>query len=201
MSVYLTTLTAAKTHLKITGTATFDAKITKIIQAGSRQIERYCNRKFKALRYTEFYDGKGSNLDFPANNIVIIKNPPIISLSTLYDDTSRAFASSSLIPTSSYTYDPDSGIVELVSGVFSKGVKNIKIIYTGGYTETTYSSDMQDVEEVCLIWVGKEWKRYFEKIYGRQSSTRGDVTESLSMGSALDEDLKDRLSLHRLYSM
>ena len=195
----LTTVTRFKEFYLI-GDDEFDPLIADLIRRLSVAVERFCNRKFKAARYTENYSGEGSSLFDDKNNKVFVKNPPIVAVASLHDSVLREFDSTSLIATDDYVIHSDAGILELDGNVFAKGLNNIQVIYTGGYTDGAFNTDVGDVEQALLKWVAIEFKIAKDKLHGKDSITKGDVIESMRTG-AMPDEVKDMLKYHRLESI
>lgn len=195
----LTTVTRFKEYYFI-GDDDFDPIISDLIKRLSIAVERYCNRRFKAARYTESYSGKGGSLFSDKNNLIFVKNPPIVAVVTLYDSILRVFDSTSLVATSDYVSNADSGIIELTSSVFARGTNNIQVTYTGGYTDGAFDNDVGDVEQALLKWVAIEFKIVKDKLHGKDSITKGDVTESMRTG-AMPDEVKSLLQYHRIMNM
>ncbi len=99
-----------------------------LIQSASDDIERYTSRKLRARQFTEYQRGQYTKR-------IYTRQYPIISVTSVHDDVDRDFNSTSLIATSDYFMDPETGMIELINGYFQRGVGNIKIVYTAGYDE------------------------------------------------------------------
>ena len=133
---------------KSSGDTGDDDRIIDLINAASKWIERYCDRKFSSQTHTdERHSGDGSKWLF-------LNHYPIVSVTSLYDDTNRPpeWGSDTLI---------DSGDYEVLSGINgailfhasypSTGTANIKATYIAGYsrgnivggTSDTLPADLQ----------------------------------------------------------
>jgi len=131
----LTTLEKVKSFLTIDNTDD-DISLQRILTAVSRYVEGYCDRPFISASFTEYHNGHG-------NNAVILDNYPVTAIASLYDDTSRIYSASTLIPATEYVWWED-GRVELDSGgTFSSGKKNIKCTYTAGWPQASIPEDIQ----------------------------------------------------------
>ena len=135
----LTTAEAAKRHLGLSGSE-YDTLIGELIDAASEAIERHCGRDFASAERTEHHDGNVS--------AVVLRARPVDSVASVHDDPSRNFEDGSLVAPSRYVVDALSGIVELEAGRFSRGVKSVKVIYTGGYETVP-----DDVSRACVLLV------------------------------------------------
>ena len=145
----LTTAAKVKEFMGITH-SDWDALIASLITRMSSFIEDYCGVPFSSTDYTdERYDGLEFN-----GGVLRLKNYPIISVASLYDDTSRDFQSDALIATDDYVWYADEGVVRMVDGgVFNEGEQNIKITYTAGYTEVPSA-----IDQVCIELVTAKLK-------------------------------------------
>lgn len=97
-----------------------------IINGLSQEFENYCDRIFKRANYIEYIDGDGSQYLYPVNY-------PLVSVSSIYDDSDWVYGANTLITATEYGII-DGVYVAMKSGYFSLGTKNIKITYSGGYT-------------------------------------------------------------------
>lgn len=172
----LVSVFAVKELLKIEN-AEQDALIHNLIKRVSASVEQFCNRQFKARRYTEYHDGDGST------GLIVIKNPPILTLNSLYDDPDRLFPANTAFISADFVFYATAGLVQLVYSsnstllptdkpTFSKGFKNVKIVYTGGY-----SAVPNDVELGTAIWVTHLYRKVDEKTWAKDSRQRGDHSE------------------------
>lgn len=103
--------------------------VQQSIMGATRAIERYCHkRKFRYKSVTEHIDGTGSSR-------IAVSRYPIISVTSLYDDTARSFGSSTEISSSNYVIDSEMGTIRLYNDYaqFTKGRQNVKVTYVGGY--------------------------------------------------------------------
>ena len=154
-----------KEHLGITQSNTDDAYLSTLIDGISEAIEQYCRRKFAARRYTEYHSGDGSS------GVLFVDEYPIVAVTSLHDDVDREFGSSDLIATGNYVVSGDDGMVELYDDEtrFSKGTRNIKITYTGGYNTMPYSIGL-----AAMIWIDRIYKKKDRKNEGIESQNIGD---------------------------
>jgi hypothetical protein len=159
----MTTLATAKTYLKIpTLEVGQDPMIELFINAASDDIERYCQRQFKSQSYTEYHHGRNQN-------ILLFQQYPVTAVSELRIDFQAEFtASDTLIPAADYRIGDDSNTLVLVSGqVFSKGVNNVRVMYTAGFATIPSS-----IENACL-WIVTYYNRMREgQNIGRTSKSK-----------------------------
>lgn len=128
----LTTVSDIKTNFNLGSISDHDTLIGNLISQSSKKISEYCGgRKFAAQDYTgsdenTLYDGEG-------DSILLTRQYPINSVTSLKDDPDRAFGASSLIDSSDYVIYPTHGKIELDGLTFTIGKRNIKIAYNAGY--------------------------------------------------------------------
>ena len=125
-----------------------DYIINRLITAATHEIENYTKRKLRGRTYgadglsADYYNGEGSPR-------LYVNEYPIISVTSLYDDTAQTFDSTSLKASTDYILWKDEGIIELYPAAlkganFTKSVGNIKLIYTAGYEEFQIIEDTND---------------------------------------------------------
>lgn len=150
-TVALISLTEAKSYLKITGSGE-DAILTDFVDSISKAVATYCRRKLVKATFTEYYNGGGIGR-------INLKNYPIVSITTIHDDSNRTYDATTLVDSDDYYFDADKGFVELYDGgIFTDSVQNVKIVYLAGYVAGT---DMPyDIELACKIWLSKVYHQY-----------------------------------------
>jgi len=140
----LCSLDDVKNYLGIEGID--DAKdelIEELINNVTEFAESYCDRNFYTAEYTEYHNGDGTGVLFP-------KEYPITSVSGVWDDTDRNFT----IGTNDFASD-EYGImherwIELYEDYFTKYTRNVKIIYTAGYS--TIPLDLKQAGVELVAW-------------------------------------------------
>lgn len=114
-----------------------------LINSTSRAIRRLCKRSyFKYKTLTEYYDGKGIEK-------LLLKHWPIISITSLYDDANRDYASNSLIDADDYEIinsDGNAGIVRIFNNNFGNNQSNIKVTYVAGWSEFIIEPSLNTIE-------------------------------------------------------
>ena len=122
-----------------------DTLITTIIAQIEAEIKTYCKRKyFQATSLTEYYDGDGTD-------ILLLKEYPIVSVTSLYDDTDRVYGSDTKIGSADIIIYGDEGYIRLDGLSFTKGEKNIKITYKAGYGTGTGETAMPEDLKLALV--------------------------------------------------
>jgi len=142
----LCALADVKTYLGITNTNQ-DAVITSLITNASAMIESYCNRVFASANYTETRNGHGGYRMYAAN-------APITAVSAVTVD--GISVPSAPAPTGNglgYGFVFDSDLIYIRPGVpysgqptaFNKGIQNVTLAYTAGFTTIP-----SDVNQACV---------------------------------------------------
>jgi hypothetical protein len=153
----LITLASLKDYLSITGTGKDDILNQLLIRVDGL-IKKYCNSELeKRTRTDEKYDGDGSDS-------LLVKNTPIISVTSLYDDVDRVYGASTQIAAADFYTHDDEGEVILYDTTFSRAKQNIKITYDSGYKAG--SRELLSIEQAAVEWAGILFK----------ASTHGDGT-------------------------
>lgn len=167
----LTTLATLKIYLGIAvSDTTSDELLSLLINSVSSIAESYCDRSFnKQTGLTEQYDGSGNSWLYP-------KTLPIISVTSIHDDTDRNFTSSYLIDSADYVVYEHG--VRLDGSTFNKGIKNVKIVYTAGYVLPNIASPNlpKDLEMAVLYYCAFLFKNKNKQ--GIASEKVGDVSFS-----------------------
>ena len=128
----------------------------------------FCNEKtdrlLKSRALTEYYSGDGSNT-------LLTDQYPITALTNVYDDLDRVYGSDTEIDSDDLAIMPQGLAYKIIydGGTFTSGVRNIKIVYTAGYTTIPY-----DLQQACLEIIAYFFKNSDENRFGVTSRTVGD---------------------------
>lgn len=139
----LVTLTDFKNYINKALTETdYDTNIESMITRASREIESYCKRRLRARDYVEYRDGNGSHSLF-------VKQYPLISVTSLYDDLNYDFNATTLKAATDYNILEEEGTIDLLptaamGSIFTKGIQNIKASYYAGYDHFEVTTDIND---------------------------------------------------------
>lgn len=112
-----------------------DAIIDRLITSCTALMQTYMNRKILKQEFTERFDGTG-------NNFYVLKNYPVISVSSLFINKS---------PYTSYDFDKDQIIL---SYGFPRGRSNCEVTYIAGYDVVP-----DDIEQACLEFVAFKYNQ------------------------------------------
>lgn len=128
----ITSKARVKERLGITSTD-FDDLFDRLILAVTDRIEHMCGRKFMQATYTnELYDG--SDISGTPRSILIVKNAPILSLSSVqYKTGLNSNPTWTSYDEDDYDRDDDAGLLYF-KGNLPKGKRNIRMTYTGGFS-------------------------------------------------------------------
>lgn len=140
----LTTLISLKTHLSIPLTDTSeDDLLNQLIEQVSSLVISWLNQEIAQTTYTEYPEGHGTKF-------LRVKYTPLISVTSIYEDTGRVFAASSLL-TAGVDYSVIEGQIYRLNGVWQRAVQNTfgllynttvpsvgiyKVTYMAGYATT-----------------------------------------------------------------
>lgn len=132
----LTSLTQLKAVLGKDDT-TNDPELERVIARATDLADQFTRRNLRARTYggngldEEYYDGKGTGY-------LRTRQWPIISVTSLYDDTTRDWGSDQLKASTDYDIYYKKGMIHLrpdaaKGSSFQVGHKNIQLVYTAGY--------------------------------------------------------------------
>lgn len=198
----LTTLTRVKRALGIADSDTgSDALLTDLIASASARINRWCRRTFERDTYTEYPRSYGTRK-------IRFLQKPVLTLTSVHIDSTRTFASGSLL-----TVDEDYALInqQLVrlGGVWPMGIENrrgllaniqrpaegaVKVVYVAGYDDPNEdagdpASPMPpDLMQACNLLVARDFG-----LAGTGESMQSETLEDYSYmrqrgGTERDED-------------
>ncbi len=167
-----------------------DSFLQDLITRVSDRVEEYCGAKIVAGEFTEYFSGDGESDE------VFIANPPIISVSGLWDDTDRLFGSDVLISSSDYiTWDKE-GVIQLFNNesYFQTGKGNVKVTYSGGYTTVPST-----VQQAVIEWITHVYRRHRDKTYGYTSKNAPGGAGSVGIDlSFIPDSVRGALTRYRV---
>lgn len=140
-----TTLTTVKTHLDVAAAdTTFDASLTRLIVATSRQIDAYCGRGIAQAAYTDALDGSGTAILFP-------RESPVVAVTSVTRE-------SETVDLATVAVYPD--YLRLNDGsVWTRGARNIVVAYTAGFYDSGSANPPADIEDACVQLVAFKFTR------------------------------------------
>lgn len=139
----LVTLSELKKFLNVTDTDEDPVLYDCLVRAQS-EAESYCNRQFELAMRTEYYRAnKTTTLQLNAYPLV---DSGVYSL-VMYDDMDLEWGADTLLAATEYQVDAAFGTVTLTGQYFqtalNPALKNIKVIYGGGYDASTLPNDLR----------------------------------------------------------
>jgi len=109
---------------------TWDTYITALATYVLSLWDELTNRTWASTTHTEYYSPRKHQ------SLLILKNCPITSITSIHDDPERDYESDTLISSDDYGYgDGKSGMVTYDSE-FYESMFGVKIVYVAGYTDT-----------------------------------------------------------------
>ncbi|MCK9324719.1 MAG: hypothetical protein M0P69_04405 [Bacteroidales bacterium] len=134
--------------------------IDNLIARVSDEVEDYCRRSFHAADYTEYYDGDNTD-------VLLMRNYPVNSVTSIHDDTDRVFGSDTAIDSGDIIIEAthkDKDRIRLDDDFFSKGVQNIKVVYNAGYSTIPTDLERAAINKVMADYL--EYKSGINKMSG-----------------------------------
>lgn len=203
--IALITLAELKEYLNVTDSSQ-DAVLSALLNAASAWIKGFLKRNLVNRTWTEYYDGDASLQ-------LMLRNLPIVSITTIWVDYLRAWANDKIVNSANYFIKKESGIVEAfyLFGNWIPGRANIKVIYVAGYDNLGIDETAQvsggaftgayGMPNPIRMAVKRIVDHHFRSGYtGRKldinSETRGDLTTTFKDGT-LQKDVQDMLLPYR----
>jgi len=138
--------------------------ISVLIDRVQKSFEAYCNTAFESASYTEYYDGTGTSFLF-------LKNIPVVSISSIYDDANWLWETGSLLPSADYRITNDNSVY--YKSYFTNDIQNIKITYVAGYASGSIPEDLQ---QAAIEEVGRKYKHSDDYDLTAKSLSDGSIT-------------------------
>jgi hypothetical protein len=163
----LTTLANAKQHLNIAPSdTTQDARLELFINAATARLETMTDRRLKAVALTELQHGG-------QQNILLLKQFPINSVTEIRVDVNRAFGTDTILPVSEYSVGDDNSTI-IFDGYLPRGLNVVRVLYVAGYNSTDHAGNLAELEMACL-WLVEWFYRHRDRAdMGRTSKSKGD---------------------------
>src|SRR3990167_5468583 len=138
-AIQLVSLADVKEFLQIGSAVTSENSwLQAFINAASKMINDYTGRHILQKTWTEYHDMTCFSRE------LIVSQYPIISVTSVHDDPiDRTFGDGSLIATTDYYVEKQSGIIRLNQNVmgflpgFQSGNAGVKVVYVAGYASAS----------------------------------------------------------------
>lgn len=122
-----------------------DDIVERLINAASWRANKEADRQLKRRTLTEYYNGDGSNL-------LLVRNYPIQSITSIYMDSDREFGSDTLVDADNYQIDPETeSMIWFTGTVLLSGIRVVKVTYSAGYGEVPWDL-RESVLELVMYW-------------------------------------------------
>lgn len=188
----LTSVSNVKTKLGISGTGE-DTLLTALVAQADAMIKRWCDRAIESATFTEYPQGYGSRM-------LRLQEQPVTSITSVYVDSQRQFAASTLLDASQYTLVNNALI--RVGGVWPASRENrfgllydaqvpsvgvIKVTYVAGYvtvpSDIVAAADMLVARLYAMRQTGDLMQSENLEDYGyargSDAGTNGDILRSV----------------------
>lgn len=185
----LTTVENAKQHLNIpVANNDHNDILTRFINSATAKIETFLDRKVLKRAYTEFQDGRG-------NDRVLLRNWPADKPTELWIDQSSLFTdTANQLDLGEYELELSSdggiGVILLPGKRFTRGRRNIKLVYEAGYSTVPMWA------EEAALWTVE----FFYDMRGDRRvgvSSKGKNAETTAFRSDLPEFVMNMLEPHK----
>lgn len=187
-AIALVSLDDVKEFLQVTAD-TFDSVLGDLINSICAAANSYTGRYLASKSYIEYYDAEGM--------LLALKNYPVTALTSIYDDPAipPVFGVGTLVSSTDYQVDKESGLVRRLALPFYGGIGNAKVTYVAGYTLTTVPYDLA---LALKKWIAPEYIKTFKEParIGVTQFTQGDRTTTYSK-DAIPADVVEILNRYR----
>jgi hypothetical protein len=158
---YLVSLDDAKDYLGLTDDDTDrDNRIGFYLTVVSELADNYTNRTLLETEHTEWHDGTG-------DEVLRLKNYPVSAVTSLVIDDVWD-TTSDVVSSSDYRLISEYGLV-VYKYEWPVGRRNIKAVYTAGYSTVPY-----DLRMGVLEYMAHLWQRASEKVWAHETRQGGE---------------------------
>lgn len=129
-----------------------DAELTRLIPVVQAFMETYCERGFeRQTGVTEYHTTT------PGQTRVLLRRPPVESITTVHDDPERVYGASTLLAATEYVItNTDAGIVTFTRSLSADRVSNLKVVYIGGYVASHDTLKLLEQAAIELVWLARD---------------------------------------------
>lgn len=188
----LTTLANCKAFKNVTGTA-HDAELARLILVVDEFCNAHCNRKLEQATVTEYHSARRGQ------TVLILRQPPVASITSIHDDTERVYGSETLIAAADYVLeDADAGIVRFDGTSLQQGINNVKVVYPGGFAAGSSALKLLEQAAIELVWLTRDLGD--KALLGVQAKQIADGSITTFQRSRLEavREILDRYRLERV---
>jgi hypothetical protein len=137
-----------------TGTTTYDGNYENIIDAVSLYFNNYTGRHLKSAACTEYYDGNDAR-EMVLNQYPITSTDVVVTIDPTY-----SFTTDYRVDTSDVQIYAGEGKIWLYDDWFTGGNRNVKVVYTAGYSSSQMPGDLKRAAlETALVFWNREDKK------------------------------------------
>lgn len=136
----------------------------RLINAASTRANTITRRKLASRSYTDV------TLDANGGEVILLPQFPVTAFSEVRVDSARSFGTSTIISSSNYDYNEDTGELFVWTG-FPRARRCVRVSYTGGYATVP-----DDLQHAIVEAVAYAWKQLATKKIGVQSITGDGIT-------------------------
>lgn len=136
-----------------------DAELERLIPGVQAFLEQECGRTFDQATVTEYHHGGSGWSEWGTSApswrcTLTVNRPPLVSITSIYDDPLRVYGSDTLIASTKYVIeDSDAGLIAFDGYLLKHGLRNIKITYVGGYAAIPADLEQAAIE---MVWAARE---------------------------------------------
>jgi len=180
-----------------------DSLIALLIEKCSSLISEFCERKFQSASYTEYFDGRGKS-DLFVTHYPIASPLSATTGGGLWDDPQRTYSDSYKLTEDVgqgtgdfvvYPSEEGQGKISRINGVFYVGRRNIKITYTGGYTQIP-----RQIQLACFRMVSNEYQKTQKDTFGQSSQSIHRDSTTYIAPKDVPLDIREMLERWRKWS-
>ena len=161
-----------------------DALLDQLLEYASERIESHCGRRFASEELTEYHDGPGTSR-------LVLDRRPVTDLSAAYVDADRDFGASTVIPAEELVLYPEAGLLVRAGSPFPRGARNVKVVYTAGYTSLP-----DDLAAACVKLAAAWYAHSQAGADGIRRETLGEYRAEYA-GAPLPADVESALAPYR----
>lgn len=165
------------------------AIVNALISPISAAVKKFCRKDFYSTAYTEYLDIA------VGQEQLYLKQYPIVSVASIYNDPDWTYAASSLVTATDYAIIADEGIIQLKSAFLLSGRRSVKITYTSGFG-SALANIPADVKEATARWIMICAKMWSADQLGVKSLSQGEAKIVYDKGEP-PVDVRATLVRHR----